>query len=870
MGEGAFGAVYLGHDTQLDRPVAIKVFRGGDGPAAEADRLLREARQLARLRHPGIVAVHDVGTQDGQVFIVSDYLDGEDLARWLKRHAPTWQQTAAIVGAVAEALAHAHSQLTIHRDVKPANILMTADGNPVLVDFGLALDDASAGADELGVIAGTPAYMAPEQVAGKAHRIDGRTDIYSLGVVLYEMLSGRVPFRADKSQELMRQVRDDEPQPLRQLARGIPPELERICHRALSKKMQERYTTAADLAADLRHVIATATDAPSVTSQSFPRRPADLPAASAVLDASSLASSVTSSSRRRREAERRQVTVLVCASELFESDSYLDLVDPEDQAKALRSFGEICEQTVSEFGGTVVQCNEQGFLACFGFPVAFEDSARRAARAGLRMLERLKPLGEQFRSECQVDLDPWVGIHTGPAVVEAKDVAITLVGEARNVALRLASVSVPGHVICTEETQRLFRGRFRCLELGEQKLKGVAQSVRLFRVEGIASAGSLVEASAAAGLSPLTGRDHEMSLLTDRWEQAQEGMGQVVLLVGEPGLGKSRLVYDLKEHVAGVADSEKDSPIIEWRCSPHFQNTGLYAAVDYFERTLEFDRNDSREARFERLVQRLSRYDLARQETVPLWASLLSLPAIEGYPSPALSPARQREETFAALTEFLQARAARQPLLLIVEDLHWVDASTVEFLAQFIAESQHGPILTVLTFRPEFKVPWPAVAHQTSLALNRLTRRQAADLMRKKAGGVLSDAIADQIYDRTGGVPFFVEEFTKMVQESGSLAKNQEGGPAAALPAHEIPATLQDLVNARLERMEGEQEVAHLAATLGREFSHEMIAAVAEMDGVRLDDELEKLVRAEILLKKGRPPSCTYTFKHCAARRCVV
>ena len=301
----------------------------------------------------------------------------------------------------------------------------------MLVDFGLALDDASAGAGELGVIAGTPAYMAPEQVAGKAHRIDGRTDIYSLGVVLYEMLSGRVPFRADKSQELMRQVRDDEPQPLRQLAQGIPPELERICHKVLSKKMQDRYTTAADLAADLRHVIATAIDAPSVTSQSF-QRPVDrIARCEHRARASSLALSVASSSRRRvREAERRQVTVLVCASELFESDSYLELVDPEDQAKALRSFGEICEQTVSEFGGTVVQCNEQGLLSCFGFPVAFEDAARRAARAGLRMLERLKPLGEQFRRECEIDLDPWVGIHTGPAVVEAKEVAITLVGEA--------------------------------------------------------------------------------------------------------------------------------------------------------------------------------------------------------------------------------------------------------------------------------------------------------------------------------------------------------------------------------------------------------------------------------------------------------
>ena len=418
---------------------------------------------------------------------------------------------------------------------------MTSDGNPVLVDFGLALDEASAGADELGVIAGTPAYMAPEQVAGKAHRIDGRTDIYSLGVVLYEMLSGRVPFRADKSQELMRQVRDDDPQPLRQLAQGIPPELERICHKALSKKMQERYTTAADLAAELRHVVATATDVPSVSSQSFQRRSNEMPAASAVLDASSLTSSVTSSTRRRREAERRQVTVLVCASELFESDSYLELVDPEDQAEALRSFGAICEQAVLEFGGTVVQYNEQGFLACFGFPVAFEDAARRAARAGLRMLERLEPLGERVPPRVR-SRSRTLGRHPHGAGGRRGEGCGDHAGwRSANVALRLASVAVPGHIVCTEETQRLFRGRFRCVDLGRQKIKGVAQAVRLFRLEGIASAGSLVEASAAGGLSPLTGRDHEMSLLTDRWEQAQEGMGQVVLLVGEPGLGKSRL-----------------------------------------------------------------------------------------------------------------------------------------------------------------------------------------------------------------------------------------------------------------------------------------------------------------------------------------
>jgi serine/threonine protein kinase/predicted ATPase len=867
LGEGGFGAVYLGHDAQLDRAVAIKVFRGGDAAPAEAERLLREARRLARLRHPGIVAVHDVGTQDGQVFVVSDYLAGQDLAHWLKRNALNWQQAVRIVVAVADALAHAHAQLLVHRDVKPANIILTSDGDPVLVDFGLALDDASAGGGELGVVSGTPAYMAPEQVTGAAHRIDGRTDIYSLGVVLYEMLCGHIPFRSEKSQELLRQVRDDEPQPPRQIARNIPPELERVCLKALAKKVQDRYTTAADFADDLRLVTQSTFDpvtpASLRSSASGPSSPSQRDSSRG--DPSAGGTSMRSSSLRRvRDAERRQVTVLICASELFESEAYLELSDAEDQAKVLQAFQQLCEQAVLELDGTVIQCNEQGLLACFGYPVAHEDGARRAARTGLRLLDRLKDLGKDLRRKHGLELDARVAIHTGQAIVETKDQSVSLVGEARNVALRLQDLALPGQIVCTDDTHRLFRGRFRCASLGQKKIKGVPQPVELFRVEGIASAGSLVEASAPAELSPLTGRDHEMSLLKDRWEQAQEGMGQIVLLIGEPGLGKSRLVYNLKEHVQEQAsEGSVDAPVIEWRCSPHFQNTGLYPAIDFFERALDFGRDDLPEARFGRLLQRLEQYEMAQPETVPLWASLLSLPAGDQFPRLSLSPVRQREETFKALVEWLHIRAARRPVLFIVEDLHWVDASTLEFLGQFIAEGLHDRILTVLTFRPEFKTPWPAVSHQTSLALNRLTRRQAGDLIRKKSGGALSEAIIEQVYDRTGGVPLFVEEFTKMVQESSAPASaTASGTPATLLPAHQIPASLQDLMNARLDRMEGEQEVAQLAATLGREFSHELLAAVAKLDEATLCAELDKLVRAEILFQKGKPPACSYTFKH--------
>src|SRR5262249_34535692 len=260
--------------------------------------------------------------------------------------------------------------------------------------------------------------------------------------------------------------------------------------------------------------------------------------------------------------------------------------------------------------------------------------------------------------------------------------------------------------------------------------KGASEPVELFRVQGIDEDKNRIEVAERAGLTPLTGRDHEISLLKDRWEQAQEGMGQVVLIIGEPGLGKSRLVYTLKEHVLGqLAEGDVDSPVIEWRCSPHFQNTALYPAITFSERALAFGRDEAPQKRFERLVDRLEQYGLARPETVPLWASLLSLPTPDRYPALALSPVRQREETFRAMLEWLHPRAARQPILFIVEDLHWVDASTLEFLGQFLAEGLHDSILTLLTFRPGFQTPWPAVAHQTSLALNRLTRRQVGDLM---------------------------------------------------------------------------------------------------------------------------------------------
>ena len=384
-----------------------------------------------------------------------------------------------------------------------------------------------------------------------------------------------------------------------------------------------------------------------------------------------------------------------------------------------------------------------------------------------------------------------------------------------------------------------------------------------------------VELPMPALLTPLTGRETEVGLLRDRWEQAQEGMGQVVLLVGEAGLGKSRLVHSIKDFVLeplggqGSAPEKEavagrsDSSVVEWRCSQRFQNTGLFPVSDHLGRFLGFSSDDSTTARFDRLARHLDDYGLGQPDLVALFAKLLFLPPDERYPAAALSPVREREETFGAVRHWLRASSRRQPLLFVIEDLHWIDASTLEFLGQFIAEGLHDRILTVLTLRPEFKTPWPAVAHQTSLALNRLTRRQVSELMSKHVGTILPDALVAQIYQRTRGVPLLVEEYTRLVGEVVELEPaGEERRTRSSVHARDVPSTLQDLIMARLDRMSSNREVAQLAATLGREFPYEVLAAVLDTDERTLRPELEKLVEAEILCVKGVPPACTYAFKH--------
>jgi predicted ATPase len=397
------------------------------------------------------------------------------------------------------------------------------------------------------------------------------------------------------------------------------------------------------------------------------------------------------------------------------------------------------------------------------------------------------------------------------------------------------------------------------------------------RTKSVSTGRGEFEAPPPFALSPLMGRDTELSLLQDRWEQAQEGMGQVLLVVGEAGLGKSRLVETLTQSVqaqageapltpadeSASARADQDSQVIEWRCAQHFQNSELHPVSNYLNGFLEVGNDPSPTARFDRLERHLEDYGLCRPELLALFARLLFLPPDERYLETGLTPVREREETFRALRQLLRAYSGKRPILLVIEDLHWIDASTLEFLGHFIEEGPQDRILVVLTFRPEFKTPWQAPPHQTTLALNRLTRRQVAKWMRRDAGAALPESLTAQIYQRTSGVPLLVEEFTRMARESTVFESGGVASPRVS-PAstRELPQTLQELVNARLDHLSSNREVAQLAATLGREFEYDLLAAVVTVNEQTLRAELAKLVSAGILSLKGQPPACKYLFRH--------
>jgi class 3 adenylate cyclase/predicted ATPase len=556
--------------------------------------------------------------------------------------------------------------------------------------------------------------------------------------------------------------------------------------------------------------------------------------------------------------ERRQLTVMFI--DLVGSTTLSQQLDPEDYHARVRAYQAACHQIIARYEGHIAQYLGDGVLVYFGYPTAHEEDAVRAVRSGLEIVTTVSQLA--YAPPLQVR----IGIHTGPVVVgkigAGEHTERLALGDTPNLAARVQGQAEPDTVVISQATYGLVHGFFRCEALGPQRLKNVAAPLDLYRVQGEGEAHTRFEVSVQKGLTPLVGREAELGVRRRRWEQAKAGAGQVVLLSGEPGIGKSRLVQELKEHV-----SAQGATRIEFRCSPYHQNTALYPITEHLQRLLQFQSEDTPHAKLAKLTWLLSQYRFPQAETLPLLAALFSLPPPADVPPLSFSPQKQRQLTLEALVAWLLEEAERAVVYCAWEDLHWADPSTLEILTLFLDQVATTRILTLLTFRPEFTPPWGNRSHLSQLTLSRLGRQHVEAMVERVTGGKpLPAEVVHQIVAKTDGVPLFVEELTKAVVESG-VVREEDGRyvgahSSAPIPSLAIPATLQDSLMARLDRLAPVKEIAQLGATIGREFSYEILQAISLLDEATLQHGLQQLVEAELVYQHGLLPRARYSFKH--------
>jgi class 3 adenylate cyclase/predicted ATPase len=553
--------------------------------------------------------------------------------------------------------------------------------------------------------------------------------------------------------------------------------------------------------------------------------------------------------------ERRQLTVMFC--DLVGSTALSEKLDPEELRSLLHNYRTVCGEVIARYEGFVARYVGDGILTYFGWPKAHEEDAERALRAALEIVQAVR---SAFVTET---LSVRIGIATGPVVVGEQagvgEQSKLAIGSTPNLAARLQGLASADQIVIASSTRRLVRNAFDLTDLGEHELKGISEPVHAWRVIAVGAAASRFEAAAHGAVIPLVGREQELGLLIDRWQQAQQGEGQVVLLSGEPGIGKSRILNTFREKLEtqGVAT-------LRFQCSPYHVNSAFYPSIDNFERVLKFGRDEAPDSKLDKLETLLVTQLGRPLADVRFIASMLSIPYEVRYGELPMTPQKFKDETLRTLVDLSEASAKKQPTAMLFEDAHWADPTSLEVMDLLIDRVKKTPLLIVLTHRPEFQSRWSQQGHVSALNLSKLTRAQSGAIVGKLAHGKeFPIGLLDQILDKTDGVPLYVEELTKSILESGELKDagnhyDYAGGARSVT----IPATLRDSLMARLDRFAPVKEIAQIGAAIGREFSYAMITAVAPQSNAEIDVALDQLTDSGLAFRRGTPPDSTYTFKH--------
>ena len=569
--------------------------------------------------------------------------------------------------------------------------------------------------------------------------------------------------------------------------------------------------------------------------------------------------------RVARDAERRQLTVMFC--DLVGSTVLSGRLDPEDLQGLVRNYHDAVAAAVAPYEGHVAQFLGDGCLVYFGYPRAHEDDAGRAVHAALNVLRAVAAL----RPHGEIVLQTRIGIATGRVVIGEIGAGTaaaeqTASGETPNLAARLQSQALPGEIVLSDETRRLVGSSFELESTGALELKGFAGPVEAWRVRGERSVASRFEAQHQSELSELiefVGRGSEVALLLDRWSLARDGEGQVVLLTGEPGIGKSRISQTLRERLA-----DEPHAVVLLQCSPYHGSSALHPLVQYFERAAGIASTDTPPQRGEKLANLLGEDVELEPQAFGYLLRLLGVPDGGRLAAVGDDPMQDKAQLVQAPLALLRSLSRHLPVLLLIEDAHWIDPTTEQLGALTVEQSRDMRVLVLVTARPEYRHPWGSPSNLTRLALNRLGQRQCAELVAAVTGGKeLPAEVMAEIIAKTDGIPLFVEELTKTVLQSGLLEDTPDGyrlrGP---LPALAIPSTLQDSLMARLDRLAPAKEVAQVGAMIGREFPRRLLAPLLRLAPAALERAIEELVRSDLVARRGVAPDEVYTFRHALIR----